>query len=156
MPRYVKYGLLPAAALVGALIGLPLLLVVWILFGGQPRVGTFKDKAVAQLPGLSVALERKFAHPFLAEYYRSLTIEQAGVGTTALDFGMDTGGLTRVRICRSQTGSILIHDFYETYEARQGETRPSLVPEPSLKKDCTEFLGVFDVDAQLGLNFIPG
>ncbi|GJE45406.1 hypothetical protein [Methylobacterium soli] len=129
--------------------------MVWIVLGPDRRSGQFHDKATAQLPGLSLTLDRRFAHPFLAEYDRSLTVEQEGAGTTGLDLGIDTGGMTHVKVCRSRTGRILIHDPWETDEATRGRTRPSRISEPSLKDDCPEFLGAFDVDAEQDLSFRP-
>ncbi len=155
MRRLLKYALIAGGTIVVVGVGLPFLFLVWIFFMPGGRVGQFRDRATAQLPGLSLTLERRFAHPFLAEYYRSLTVEQEGVGTTGRALGMDMGGMTRVIVCRSRTGSILIHDPWETYEVTQGRTRPSLTPQPSLKDDCPEFLGAFDVDAEHDLSFRP-
>ncbi|AWB21608.1 hypothetical protein DA075_12335 [Methylobacterium currus] len=143
-----------AGALLLIVAGLPILLVGWMMWSND-RVGEFRDAATAELPGLSVTLERRFAHPFLAEYYRSLTVKQAGGGEARLDIGMDTGGLTRVGVCRSGTGSILVHDALGTTEAATGTTAPSLARRPALKEKCPAFLGSFDVDAKHDLAFTP-
>ncbi|SFU99240.1 hypothetical protein SAMN02799631_03709 [Methylobacterium sp. 174MFSha1.1] len=154
MRRGLTYALMAAGALLLVLAGLPVLLVGWMLWS-DGRVGAFRDAANADLPGLSVTLERRFAHPFLAEYHRSLTVTQANGGEAKLDIGMDTGGLAHVRVCRSGTGSILVHDALGTTEIATGTTVPSLARRPAFKETCPEFLGAFDVDAKRDLAFTP-
>ncbi len=150
----MRRGLAAAGAFLVVLAGLPILLVGSMLWSND-QVGEFRNAANADLPGLSVTLERWFAHPFLAEYHRNLTVKQSGGGEARLDIGMDTGGLAHVRVCRSGTGSIPVHDALGTTEVTTGTTVPSLARRPAFKETCPEFLGAFDVDAKRDLAFTP-
>jgi hypothetical protein len=154
MRRGLTYALAAAGALLLIVAGLPVLLLGWMMWS-DGRIGEFRDAATAELPGLSVTLERRFAHPFLAEYHRSLSAKQASGGEARVDIGMDTGGMARVEVCRSGTGSILVHDALDTTEVVTGTTAPSLARQPALKEKCPEFLGTFDVDAKRDLAFTP-
>ncbi|KQP40933.1 hypothetical protein ASF49_19845 [Methylobacterium sp. Leaf104] len=153
MSRRLTYALLAAGALVLVLAALPFVLLLGIMTAGEDRIGTVRDAATADLPGLRLTLERRFAHPFLAEYHRSLTATQDQGGATRIDLGMDTGGLTRVTVCRTGTGTLLVHDAWATYALAPGPTRPTLTPEPAATDPCPTPLGAFDVDGQKDLGF---
>ncbi len=147
MPRFPGLSLMAVGA------GLVLALGAMVFSDG--REDHFDDRAVARLDGLNVAVERRSVHWFLAEYDRRLVIEQDGAAAATLDLDMDTGGYSWVRVCRSSTGSILLHDFLATYEVERGAAHPKLAPRPALKGVCPTFLGSFDVDARRVFRFIP-
>lgn len=114
-------------------------------------------KAVAatfRVPRSSMALtvERKAAHPFLAEYDRYLILLIDGIERQRIELSTDTGGYSRVNVFRINDNIYLLKDIYNIYELdlRQQALRKS--PNHDL---VGAFVGAFDDDGEKVWRFIP-
>jgi len=114
--------------------------------------GPVADVSVAEVGGVKLELERRYAHPFLAEYLRTLTVTDRNGGTKRHDLAMDTGGSAKLTLCGTASGDIVLMDRIFGYQLSADGQLTSL---PSLPA-CTNRLGAFDQTGDKSYGFIPG
>ena len=102
--------------------------------------------ATLQLPerGASVSVRRVGAHPFLAEYERSIVVRSGGKADLVLPMTEDTGGLIRINVYRPSVDILLLVDrsgFYRVDLAKfTVGTMVPIAPPPG-----STFMGSFDL-----------
>ena len=133
--------------------------------------GPLAEISVAQVAGLTLELERHYAHPFLAEYKRALSVTDSRGVKTRHDLGNDPGGGGRLTVCQTATGDILLTDpFYAYRLSAEGQLQPlntafaaKVMPDGGMKPvivpdtvpGCVKPLGAFDSTGDKSYGFVP-
>lgn len=110
--------------------------------------------ATFSVPRSSMALtiERKAAHPFLAEYDRALILLDDGIERQRIDLSTDTGGYSRTNVFRKNDNIYLLKDFYGIYEF---DLRSQALRKSADRDSVGAFVGAFDADGEKVWRFIP-
>ena len=114
------------------------------------------QSAVFRYPASSVAIriERKGAHPFLAEYNRVLILERQGKEVARRAMLVDTGGHSRTNIYDLGDSKLLLISVFDAYVIDFGHDQ---VGELDRKATVVSgnYLGAFDSGAQQHWRFVP-
>lgn len=124
-----------------------------LLFGKSNH----SSEAVFQIPqtNFEIVLERRPAHPFLAEYERTIILRVDGEEILNQEASFDTGGYSRMNIYQiSSTEYFLSGDINDKYEldVSKQKLNSNLSAEKPL---IAKFIGAFDVDEKRKWRFIP-
>ncbi|MCD7108907.1 hypothetical protein LRX75_07620 [Rhizobium sp. DKSPLA3] len=127
------------------------------------------DVSGADIDGLNIRIDRTSAHPLLAEFTRTLTVNAKRRAMAVLEMDKDSGGGQRVDVCKTTEGRILLSDRFgnylihpdgsvrrivDAYVAQvlpDGTTEPLVTPE--MKPACLTKLGVFDQGGGPGYDY---
>lgn len=119
----MKYLKLVMVALLAAPPTLALYVPLW-LFGINPLLfevmygrGPYPvaDYREAEIDGVTIGLERRQSHSFLAEYERRLLVALPGGESVAHDLFKDSGGTNRLNFCRERDGVIRVSERFQNY-----------------------------------------
>ncbi len=119
----MKYLKLVLVALLVALPTLILYVPLW-MFGINPLLfeamyghGPYPvaDYREVGIDGVTIGLERRQSHSFLAEYERRLLVALPGGASVAHDLYKDTGGANRLNFCWERDGVIRLSDRFQNY-----------------------------------------
>lgn len=117
--------------------------------------GPVSEVSEAKIDGLTLQLERRYAHPFLSEYLRAITVTTASGAQTRHDLATDTGTAAKLTLCQTAAGDILMADPLNAYLlSADGQLQP-VVPKDTAPA-CTKPLGAFDKTGEKSYGFIPG
>ena len=84
-----------------------------VMYGRGPY--PVADYREAEIDGVTIGLERRQSHSFLAEYERRLLVRQPGDKSFAHEMFKDTGGTNRLNFCRERDGVIRLSDRNHNY-----------------------------------------
>jgi hypothetical protein len=115
--KLVLVALLAAPPTLALYVPLWLLVINPLLFDAIYGRGPYPvaDYREVEIDGVTIGLERRQIHPFLAEYDRRLLMALPGGESIAHDLFKDTGGASRLNFCRERDGVIRLSDRFHNY-----------------------------------------
>jgi hypothetical protein len=119
--------------------------------------GPVSEVSVAEVGGLKLKLqlERRYAHPFLPEYLRTLTVTGSNGAATRHDLGRDTGSAGKLALCETAPGEILLTDSLYAYLLSADGTLQPRSAAPADTPACSKPLGAFDKTGDKSYGFVP-
>ena len=126
-----------------------------IMYGRGPY--PVADYREVEIDGVTIGLERRQIHSFLAEYDRRLLVTLPGGTSVAHDLFRDAGGASRLNFCRERGGVIRLSDRFHNYLlALETGDLMRLPPRQSGDDACgSAYIGAIGKDASGRYRFVP-
>lgn len=100
-----------------------------------------------------LVMERKAAHPYLAEYDRALKLVANGKVLAQSAVNMDTGGYKSAKLYRRSNNEYVVFDSFDTYVITL--SKPQIIQKDIGANQRGVFIGTFDENQAQDWSFIP-
>jgi hypothetical protein len=112
-----------------------------------------REEAAYRVPNTDAAIviERKPAHPVLAEYHRWARLDVSGKPATQVELFIDSGGYSRANLYRLSGTAMLLRDADASYLI---DVAARIVTRDTQRRKAGSFLGSFDIDASKTWRYI--
>ena len=161
----MKYLKLVLVALLAAPPTLALYVPLWrfginpLLFEAMYGRGPYPvaDYREVEIEGVTIGLERRQRHSFLAEYERRLLVALPGGESVAHDLFKDTGGASRLNFCWERDGVIQLSDRFHNYLLSLETGGLMRLPSRESGNDAcgAAYIGAIGEDASGRYRFVP-